>query len=205
MPGNGGGAPGRPGAPAAPGIGNGGKPPGGGEKGRPPGGMGGMPLGPGAPGKGGMGGRPRPAAPGGAAVWLAEGSREEGRALVENVRARPGGNWPGGAPGMPGKGGGAAPVSSSVSSTSSLSLGRTGRERRATREGWERRRRTEATGAGLVLREHGVCVGLALGGVGRGDGVDDRLGLFVADFWELVSRCVSGETILGGGEGSPRW
>ncbi len=36
--------------------------------------------------------------------------------------------------------------------------------------------------AGLVLREHGVGVGLALGGVGRGDAVDDGLGLFVADF-----------------------
>lgn len=37
--------------------------------------------------------------------------------------------------------------------------------------------------AGLVVREHGVRVGLALGGVGRGDGVDDGLGFFVADFW----------------------
>lgn len=43
------------------------------------------------------------------------------------------------------------------------------------------RRRRECV-AGLVLREHGVRVGLALGGVGGGDGVDDGLGLLVADF-----------------------
>lgn len=36
---------------------------------------------------------------------------------------------------------------------------------------------------GLVVREHGVGVGLPLGGIGGGDAVDDRLGLFVADFW----------------------
>lgn len=41
--------------------------------------------------------------------------------------------------------------------------------------------------AGLVLREHGVRVGLALGGVGGGDGVDDGLGLLVADFCGRVS------------------
>lgn len=30
--------------------------------------------------------------------------------------------------------------------------------------------------------EHGICACLAFGGVGGGDGVDDRLGFFVADF-----------------------
>lgn len=38
----------------------------------------------------------------------------------------------------------------------------------------------------LVLGEHGVGVGLALGGVGRGDGVDNGLGLFVADLLVVV-------------------
>ena len=38
-----------------------------------------------------------------------------------------------------------------------------------------------AAGAGLILRQHGVVVGEALGGVGGGDGVDDGLGLLVAD------------------------
>lgn len=36
--------------------------------------------------------------------------------------------------------------------------------------------------AGLVLKKHRVRVGLALGGIGRGDGIDDGLGFFVADF-----------------------
>lgn len=36
--------------------------------------------------------------------------------------------------------------------------------------------------ARLVLRKHGVRVGLALGGVGRGDGVNDGLGLLVTNF-----------------------
>lgn len=45
--------------------------------------------------------------------------------------------------------------------------------------------------AGLVLREHGVRVGLALGGVRGGDGVDDGLGLFVADFCGRVSLTVA--------------
>jgi hypothetical protein len=35
---------------------------------------------------------------------------------------------------------------------------------------------------GLVVRQHRVGVGLALGGVRRGDGVDDGLGFFVANF-----------------------
>lgn len=48
-------------------------------------------------------------------------------------------------------------------------------------EAGERGRGVEAV-ARLVLWEHGVGVGLALGGVGRGDGVDDGLCLFVADF-----------------------
>lgn len=39
---------------------------------------------------------------------------------------------------------------------------------------------------GLVLREHGVVVGLALGGVRRGDGVDDGLGFFVANLLVVV-------------------
>ena len=53
----------------------------------------------------------------------------------------------------------------------------------------------EAEGGGVEglaeaawLAEHGVGAGLAFGGVGGGDGVDDGLGFFVADFW-------------GGGEG----
>ena len=40
--------------------------------------------------------------------------------------------------------------------------------------------------AGLVVRQHGVGVGLALGGVGGGDGVDDGLGLLVADLLVVV-------------------
>lgn len=43
--------------------------------------------------------------------------------------------------------------------------------------------------AGLVLREHGVGVGLALGGVGGGDAVNDGLGLFVADFCKTHTLC----------------
>jgi hypothetical protein len=38
----------------------------------------------------------------------------------------------------------------------------------------------------LVLWEHGVGVGLAFGGVGGGDGVNDRLGFFVADLLVIV-------------------
>lgn len=38
--------------------------------------------------------------------------------------------------------------------------------------------------AGLVVRQHGVRVGLALGGVRGRDGVDDGLGLLVADLCE---------------------
>jgi hypothetical protein len=37
----------------------------------------------------------------------------------------------------------------------------------------------------LVVREHWVGVGLSLGGVGGGDGVDDGLGLLVADFYRF--------------------
>lgn len=40
--------------------------------------------------------------------------------------------------------------------------------------------------AGLVLRQHGVRVGLALGGVGRGDAVDDGLGLLVPDLLVVI-------------------
>lgn len=57
-----------------------------------------------------------------------------------------------------------------------------GRGQRASWERGEAGRRESALGAGLVLREHRVVVGLALGGVRVGDGVDDGLGLFVADF-----------------------
>lgn len=68
-------------------------------------------------------------------------------------------------------------------------------------EGWRRHAAGEAkarrrergsggggggSGAGLVLWEHRVGVGLALGGVRRRDGVDDGLGLFVADFCSQV-------------------
>jgi hypothetical protein len=66
--------------------------------------------------------------------------------------------------------------------------------RRGTRHAGEGRRNAarEAKGrgrkaaAGLVLGKHGVRVGLALGGVGGGDGVDDGLGLFVADLLVIV-------------------
>lgn len=51
------------------------------------------------------------------------------------------------------------------------------------RTSWEGEGRREGL-AGLVLRQHGVVVCLAFRGVGGGDGVDDRLGLFVADFWD---------------------
>jgi hypothetical protein len=46
--------------------------------------------------------------------------------------------------------------------------------------------------AGLVLWEHGVRVGLALGGVGGGDRIDDRLGLLVADFCRRGNRLAKG-------------
>jgi hypothetical protein len=65
------------------------------------------------------------------------------------------------------------------------------------RPGHARERRRHAAGeakgrgepaSGLVLREHRVGVGLALGGVRGGDGVDDRLGLFVADLLVVVDN-----------------
>lgn len=40
----------------------------------------------------------------------------------------------------------------------------------------------------LVVRQHGVRMGLALGGVRGGDGVDDRLGLLVADLCEVLCQ-----------------
>lgn len=43
-----------------------------------------------------------------------------------------------------------------------------------------------AEAAGLILGQHGVVVGLALGGVGGGDGVDDGLGLLVADLLVVI-------------------
>lgn len=53
--------------------------------------------------------------------------------------------------------------------------------------------------AGLVLGKHGVVVGLAFGGVGGGDGVDDGLGFLVADLLvvvddvaDVVAACVVG-------------
>lgn len=45
--------------------------------------------------------------------------------------------------------------------------------------------------AGLVVREHGVGVGLALGGVGGGDAIDDGLCLFVSDFCFLSVYALS--------------
>lgn len=62
----------------------------------------------------------------------------------------------------------------------------------SSRHAWEGRRDTTRESkrrecvAGLVLKKHRVCVGLALGGVGRGDGVNDGLGLFVADLLVVV-------------------
>lgn len=41
-------------------------------------------------------------------------------------------------------------------------------------------------GVRLVLGQHGVGMGLALGGVGRGDGVDDGLGLLVPNLLVVV-------------------
>ena len=43
--------------------------------------------------------------------------------------------------------------------------------------------------AGLVVRQHGIRVGLALGDVRRRDGVDDGLGLLVADLCEAEALC----------------
>lgn len=43
--------------------------------------------------------------------------------------------------------------------------------------------------AGLVLEKHRVRVGLALGGVGRSDGVNDRLRFFVSDFCKEAAFC----------------
>jgi hypothetical protein len=69
--------------------------------------------------------------------------------------------------------------------------GRTARETRKARrdtsresKGWGR----EAALARLVLRQHRVGMGLALGGVGRGDGVDDGLGLFMTDLLVVVNN-----------------
>jgi hypothetical protein len=68
--------------------------------------------------------------------------------------------------------------------------GRTARETRKARrdtsresKGWGR----EAALARLVLRQHRVGMGLALGGIRRGDGVDDGLGLFVADLLVVIN------------------
>lgn len=44
--------------------------------------------------------------------------------------------------------------------------------------------------AGLVVRQQGVGVGLALGCVGRGNGVDDGLRLVVANLCECVSLSI---------------
>lgn len=44
----------------------------------------------------------------------------------------------------------------------------------------------EGAASWLVLGQHRVVVGLALGGVGGGDGVDDRLGFLVADLLVVV-------------------
>lgn len=90
------------------------------------------------------------------------------------VRGMPWGNWPGGgAPGIPGKGGGTPRKFVSASILQRI-------EDQLTSGKGEWRRRECVTG--LVLRKHGVRVGLALGGVGGGDGVDNGLGLFVANF-----------------------
>lgn len=65
------------------------------------------------------------------------------------------------------------------------------RERREGGNAGARRREdteTRRNSAGLVLREHGVGVGLAFGGVRGGDGVDDGLRLLVTDFWKTQAR-----------------
>lgn len=52
---------------------------------------------------------------------------------------------------------------------------------------WQTGGRTGGTAtAGLVLGKHWVGVGLALGGVGGGDAVDDGLGLLMADLLVVV-------------------
>lgn len=46
---------------------------------------------------------------------------------------------------------------------------------------WEGERRWEGV-ARLILGQHRVCVCLSFGSVGRCDGIDDGLSLFVANF-----------------------
>lgn len=53
---------------------------------------------------------------------------------------------------------------------------------------WEGEGRRGEALAWLVLRQHGVGVGLAFGSVGGGDGVDDGLGLLVADLLVVVDN-----------------
>ncbi len=104
----------------------------------------------------------------------------------------------GGAPGPPGmKGGGGMPAEKvSMRIHVCKDICTCGRElgQRRTREPKRRRREPlpwdADRGTALRGREHGVGARLALGGVGRGDGVDDRLGFFVADFCER-GKCVS--------------
>lgn len=52
--------------------------------------------------------------------------------------------------------------------------------------GWGECAGPSQAAAGLVVQEHGVVVGLSLGGVRRGDGVDDGLGLLVTDLLVVV-------------------
>lgn len=67
----------------------------------------------------------------------------------------------------------------------------TARERRKRRDAGARGREDTETGrdsAGLVLREHGVGVGLAFGGVRRRDRVDDGLGLLMTNLLVVVDN-----------------
>lgn len=96
---------------------------------------------------------------------------------------------------MPGKGGGTPRKASSVSSYCAFynspwpflpfsrnGLGQVERQEKRGEQPTTRETKGRECVAGLVMKKHRVRVGLALGSVGRGDGVNDRLGFFVADF-----------------------
>ena len=134
-------------------------------------------------------------APGGREAWevhlyhqrlgeleiIVSGEVKPGRKIQCDSRGMPCGNCPGGAPGMPGNGGG-GPIHRQLFISNTASPGY------RIHTAWEGERRREAV-TRLVLGQHGIRVGLALGGVGRGDGVDDGLGLLVANLCSEEGLC----------------
>ncbi len=155
-----------------PGNGGNGRPPGGGN-GKPAGGGIGIPPGPG--GNGGRPPRPAPAWPGGAAVTEALEHTRQNTEQTGNGRLT---RHPRG--------------ESTAGGQHRRRAGHSGERRRRHAAGEAERRRecawraASTVGAGLVLRKHGVRVGLAFGGVGRRDAVNNRLGLLVSDLLVVV-------------------